>query len=474
MTAKVGGRLFAATRRKAAGCLQGRKEMRTRMWRRLALVASLTVFSCVLQATAAVKAISGGEANAVCAVITTLRKATLEEGRIGSLVGAAVKQSSAARVLVAKRRALEKARAVEQALVAKGETGEPARAADPAVAAAAQKAEKALNELLRVANKMEERITEVTATEVAKFAQGVANAKRAADILEVFVTALGLTSRIQHYGAAAGQQQCINTGNTEAKLKCAGNETNSRGLKAAVAEVGKLAFNVGVGQTETASCTASEGVIAADSSSGDTSGKKCGCPILFWASKGAGTGTEWTTELANVNNANATLDAKDRYWERARAAVDAAMPFLTDEGAPEYNSLAQALNEALTAACDGDSQAEDCLNKTALGTRLSEATRTADEAIAALVNATRALNARSTDTTQSTTLTHQTRRNALSRKQDAGAEQTSSSTDMHTCTAQGHTWDERTSRCNAPKPDSTPLTRSTPALAAYLAALATP
>ncbi|KAH8617481.1 hypothetical protein ERJ75_000377600 [Trypanosoma vivax] len=114
-----------------------------------------------------------GEADAVCAVITTLRKATLETGRIGSLVGAAVKQSSAARVLVAKRRALEKARAVEHALV---ETGEPARDADPAVAAAAQKAEKALNALLRVADKMEERVTEVTATQVTKFAQGVANA----------------------------------------------------------------------------------------------------------------------------------------------------------------------------------------------------------------------------------------------------------------------------------------------------------
>ncbi|CCD18109.1 hypothetical protein, conserved in T.vivax [Trypanosoma vivax Y486] len=445
--------------------------MRTRMWRRLALVASLTVFSCVLQASEQVKAISTGAADAVCAVITTLRKATLETGRIGSLVGAAVKQSSEARVLVAKRRALEKARAVEHALV---ETGEPARDADPAVAAAAQKAEKALNTLLRVADKMEERVTEVTATQVTKFAQGVANANRAADILEVFVTALGLTTRIQHYGTAQGQQKCINTGNTAAKLKCEGNEQASSGLTTAVDAVGKLAFNVGVGQSGTESCTAASGNIEADSSSGATSGTKCGCPILFWASKGAGTGTEWTTELANVNDAKTTLDEKDRYWERARAAVDAAMLFLTDAGAPAYVKLTQDLTAALSAACDEDSQGEDCLNKTTLSTRLSEATRTADEAIAALVNTTRALNARSTDTTQSTTLTHQTRRNALSRKQDAGAEQTSSATDMHTCTAQGNTWDERTSRCNAPKPDSTPLTRSTPALAAYLAALATP
>ncbi|CCD20964.1 hypothetical protein, conserved in T. vivax [Trypanosoma vivax Y486] len=320
---------------------------------------------------------------------------------------------------------------------------------------------------------MEERITEVTAREVAKFAQGVANAKRAADILEVFVTALGLTTRIQRYGTAQGQQKCINSGNTAAKLKCAGNATNSTGLKAAVAAVGKLAFNVGVGQSGAESCTAASGNIEADSS-GTTSRTKCGCPILFWASKGQGTGSEWTTELANVNGANATLDAKDRYWERAKAAVDAAMPFLTDAGTPEYVKLTQDLTAALSAACDNDSQGEDCLNKTTLSTRLSEATRTADEAIAALFNTTRAVRARSTDTTQSTTLTHQTRRNKLSRKQDAGEEQTSSATDMHTCTAQGHTWDERTGRCNAPKPDSTPLTRSTTALAAYLAALATP
>ncbi|CCD17973.1 hypothetical protein, conserved in T. vivax [Trypanosoma vivax Y486] len=321
---------------------------------------------------------------------------------------------------------------------------------------------------------MEERITEVTATQVTKFAQGVANAKRAADILEVFVTALGLTSRIQHYGTEQGQQKCIGSGNEAAKLKCAGNETARSGLKAAVAAVGTLAFNVENGQSGAESCTAASGNIEADSSSGTTSRTKCGCPILFWASKGQGTGSEWTTELANVNGANATLDAKDRYWERAKAAVDAAMPFLTDAGTPEYVKLTQDLTAALSAACDNDSQGEDCLNKTTLSTRLSEATRTADEAIAALVNATRALNARSTDTTQSTTLTHQTRRNALSRKQDAGEEQTSSATDMHTCTAQGHTWDERTSRCNAPKPDSDPLTHSTPALAAYLAALATP
>ncbi|CCD18807.1 hypothetical protein, conserved in T. vivax, (fragment), partial [Trypanosoma vivax Y486] len=435
--------------------------MRTRMWRRLALVASLTVFSCVLQQSAAVEAISGGAADAVCAVITTLRKGTLETGRIGSLVGAAVKQSSEARVLVAKRRALEKAGAVERALV---ETGEPARDADPEVAAAAHKAQQALNALLRVANKLEERITEVTARQVAKFAQGVANANRAADILEVFVTAVGLTSRIQDNGDGPGQQKCIAETPERARLKCAGNDVPGAGLKAAVAGVTKLAFNVGNGQSGAESCTAASGNIEADSSSGATSGTKCGCPILFWASKGPGTGTEWTTELANVNAAKTTLDEKDRYWERARAAVDAAMPFLTDAGAPAYVKLTQDLTAALSAACDEDSQGEDCLNKTTLSTRLSEATRTADEAIAALVNATRALNARSTDTTQSTTLTHQTRRNALSRKQDAGAEQTSSATDMHTCTAQGHTWDERGSRCNAPKPDSTPLTRSTPAL----------
>ncbi|KAH8617437.1 hypothetical protein ERJ75_000377300 [Trypanosoma vivax] len=188
----------------------------------------------------------------------------------------------------------------------------------PSVAAAAQKAEKALNALLRVADKMEERVTEVTATQVTKFAQGFANAKRAADILEVFVTALGLTTRIQRYGTAQGQQKCINTGNTAAKLKCAGPEQARSGLKAAVDAVGKLAFNVGVGQSGAESCTAASGNIEADSSSGATSGTKCGCPILFWASKGPGTGTEWTTELANVNAAKTTLDEKDRYWERAR------------------------------------------------------------------------------------------------------------------------------------------------------------
>ncbi|CCD18330.1 hypothetical protein, conserved in T. vivax, (fragment), partial [Trypanosoma vivax Y486] len=383
---------------------------------------------------------------------------------------AAMKQSSEARVLVAKRRALEKAGAVERALV---ETGEPARDADPEVAAAAHKAQQALNALLRVANKLEERITEVTARQVAKFAQGVANANRAADILEVFVTAVGLTSRIQDNGDGPGQQKCIAETPERARLKCAGNDVPGAGLKAAVAGVTKLAFNVGNGQTGEKSCTASGGKIAADGSAA-TLGTKCGCPILFWASKRRGQANEWHTEVANVNDANATLAAEDRYWERARSAVDAAMTFLTDAVEPAYVKLTQDLTAALSAACDEDSQGEDCLAKTTLSTGLSAATRTADEAIAALVNATRALNARSNDTTQSTTLTHRTRRDALSNKQDAEEEQTSSATDMHTCTAQGHTWDERGSRCNAPKPDSTPLTRSTPALTAYLAALATP